>query len=503
MDLATLNLSDKTDAFCCIVFEDCVVNTEVIGNSLSPRWPCWAQRAFAFNVSSPSSSVYMGVFDHDPEMGAAQMLARVASSSVHDAVGRIVINLTNFRPNTEYYLNYNLYAGELAAHREKPVGTISLRLRLEFNDIRDSLLKSLTFPTENIVAVPRKIDYDVANYAADGAVDDSAFSIATLTGYIDELVAVSDPVVERITDALMTVWLWRGHHPVTVFGESVKLPLHSVTAFFWGIAVTWNYNRLPAFVLFTIGWILLACNEHVRQHPSRWNHCPSYPILIRRLVLGTASPEEVAKNSCLEEIMQYEAKMKEKLERRKKEKEEEAQHEAKLQEEMAAEAAKAEEAEGIAKKKGVKFDVLAAALKPHLYPVQKQLRLVVQYLRITKNVFLWGEAYYTFWIVNACFASSLLVYYVPWSFFIRWTLRIVIFLALGPWMWLVDKYYFKTDPNMTKEQRDEAFRQKMKARYEAVLASSSIFLIRKENALKMQCMKQFMFGKYLLRKHPH
>ena len=101
---AGLNASDKTDAFCCAVFEDCIVNTDVIGNTLNPRWMPWSQRAFAFNVANPSSTLFLGVFDHDPEMGAGQIVARGVNGTVHDPVGRVVINTTNFRPGTVYNL---------------------------------------------------------------------------------------------------------------------------------------------------------------------------------------------------------------------------------------------------------------------------------------------------------------------------------------------------------------------------------------------------------------
>jgi hypothetical protein len=40
----------KTDAFCCIIYEDAIVNTDVINDTLKPRWVPWCQRGFVFRM---------------------------------------------------------------------------------------------------------------------------------------------------------------------------------------------------------------------------------------------------------------------------------------------------------------------------------------------------------------------------------------------------------------------------------------------------------------------
>lgn len=107
MDTGTLNMYDKTDAFACIVFEDCIVNTDVIANTLSPRWMPWSQRAFAISISHPSSDVFIGFFDHDPELSPLQLASR-ATTTVHDPIGRLVINTDNFTPGTTYLLDVSM-----------------------------------------------------------------------------------------------------------------------------------------------------------------------------------------------------------------------------------------------------------------------------------------------------------------------------------------------------------------------------------------------------------
>ena len=108
MDAATLNIRDKTDAFACMVFEDCIVNTDVVTDSLSPRWMPWCRRAFVFNISHPSSDLLIGIFDHDPEASPLQTVARLASSGVHDSIGRLVVNVARFRQDTVYNLTVRM-----------------------------------------------------------------------------------------------------------------------------------------------------------------------------------------------------------------------------------------------------------------------------------------------------------------------------------------------------------------------------------------------------------
>jgi C2 domain len=113
MDLGNISLNmnhrDVTDAFACIVFEDVIVNTDVITNTLSPRWMPWCHRAFVLNILHPSSDVFVGIFDHDPENNPLHMASQVASSSLHDPIGRIVINLSHFKPDTTYLLNVRIH----------------------------------------------------------------------------------------------------------------------------------------------------------------------------------------------------------------------------------------------------------------------------------------------------------------------------------------------------------------------------------------------------------
>jgi hypothetical protein len=173
MDKLTLNPRDKTDAFCCIVFEDCVVNTDVIENCLSPRWMPWTQRAFIFNITHPSSDLIIAAFDYDPEWSPLQIASR-ATGDLHDAIGRIRIDLSNFAVDMDYTLCYDLFYGETAAQRRDSRGKFWVRIRVQFPDRRKAFLAAAVPPQETFVTVSRAIDFQVAHYTTEGAVSFAA-----------------------------------------------------------------------------------------------------------------------------------------------------------------------------------------------------------------------------------------------------------------------------------------------------------------------------------------
>lgn len=81
-----------------LVYEDCYAKTDVIDDCLSPRWLPWTRRAFVFNMMHTSSQIFLGVFDSDSH-----------PMSEHDLIGRVSVDISNFRPDTVYVLHYNLY----------------------------------------------------------------------------------------------------------------------------------------------------------------------------------------------------------------------------------------------------------------------------------------------------------------------------------------------------------------------------------------------------------
>lgn len=172
-----MNPSNLTDPFCCIIMEDSIVNTSFIKDSLSPRWMPNDRRAFVLHAKHPSSQIHIGVFDRDKINRPGASLRQ----QVHDPVGRVLINLTQLRPDTLYTLKYHLYLinDESKKHREEQThnGTITLRLRVEWggtrchgNEMKNMIVAGILPPPASYISVPTKYDFQTAYYTVEGDV---------------------------------------------------------------------------------------------------------------------------------------------------------------------------------------------------------------------------------------------------------------------------------------------------------------------------------------------
>jgi hypothetical protein len=101
-------MGDLTDAFCAMVFEDTLVRTTIIHDSLHPKWMPWACRAFCFPIQHPSSFLMLGVFDYDNPLVNVNVMDRG-----HQPMGRVVIHLDHFEPQTVYTMTYPLQHDQL------------------------------------------------------------------------------------------------------------------------------------------------------------------------------------------------------------------------------------------------------------------------------------------------------------------------------------------------------------------------------------------------------
>jgi hypothetical protein len=59
-------------------------------------------------------------------------------------------------------------------------------------------------PPAMTVSVARQIDYEVAHYTTDGIVDETKFSLTTLTRFIEELQSY-EVIIEQMKEAMMVV----------------------------------------------------------------------------------------------------------------------------------------------------------------------------------------------------------------------------------------------------------------------------------------------------------
>lgn len=164
-------LAGKTDSYACIIFEDSIVNTDVIYDSLCPRWMPWTQRAFAFHIIDPSSQLMLAILDYDA----------INPLDDDDPIGRVTIDTESMRPMTDYTMQFDLVTSSLVSSR-KTNGTVTVRVRIEWESERRALIRAATRPPEIYVNVLRHRDYLAADYAIVGEVGCaeracSAFSI--------------------------------------------------------------------------------------------------------------------------------------------------------------------------------------------------------------------------------------------------------------------------------------------------------------------------------------
>lgn len=167
-------LGNKTDAFAYVVYEDVYARTDTIDDCLSPRWMPWTNRAFILNMSHPSSQISIGVFDFDP-----------GSIDDHDLIGRVSIDMTNLRKDTEYILSYNIFPSARISHAggiegRKAQGKVTVRLRLEIPDERRLPLCTLEPPEHVYVNVKKRKDFRVIRQTCLGKYDDQQYSLNTL-----------------------------------------------------------------------------------------------------------------------------------------------------------------------------------------------------------------------------------------------------------------------------------------------------------------------------------
>lgn len=149
---------NKTDTFVCLVYEDAVAQTDVIDDTLMPRWLPWTRRAFIFHMLHGSSELFLGVFDHDDGINP---------TDDHDLIGRVSVDLSNLRKDTVYTLQYNIYTTARMTARKKK-GSITIRLRIEFDDERNLLLSTIEPPPKLYVNVKTRKEFRVVRYTCTG-----------------------------------------------------------------------------------------------------------------------------------------------------------------------------------------------------------------------------------------------------------------------------------------------------------------------------------------------
>ena len=258
------------------------------------------------------------------------------------------------------------------------------------------------------------------------------FSMDLLSEYVEELKGY-ESILPMLQEAALTVVFWRGHYPVVMRVPqctptpgsddrrmwdrytkqiTIRLPLHSVTAFVGGVLLADNFNFLPAFILFAVAWILLATSGHVTGNPSPWHNRRSFLEILNVLVTNSSPVEVIQPNENKEAIEQFvaeKAKLEIEQEEAKKKKAEEDLLHQEVKEEL-----DDDEGEVQMGPSGLGPSVQLNPLKPILFPMQQNLEMACRIVRIVRSYITWEESINAFWIVILAMLGGLLLLFVPW-----------------------------------------------------------------------------------------
>jgi len=146
---------------------------------------------------------------------------------------------------------------------------------------------------------------------------------------------------------------------------------------------------------------------------------------------------------------------------------------------------------------GIALDI--SPVRAALYPIQMMLGIIVRGIRVLKNVITWQEPFFSFWVTTGSLVLAIICLFVPWFWCIKWGSRIFVWTIFGPWMKLLDIYYFSLIKPESDEERQ--FREQAQKLKESLSTKEAVIEARllRENTKKMRDMQKYMFGRYALR----
>jgi len=294
------SFGNKTDAFVKLAYEDCIRQTDVVKDFLSPRWMPWTNRAFTLRMVHPSSQLFLGVHN-----------ANVIFFP--DFIGQTVVDIKKLRPETEYVLDYDLFDSLVNPARKK-MGTIKIRVRIRVDNQRAVVLASLSIPDPSYLNESEISDFRVTQNTIKGNDDMYEYSIKhTLTlleeieGYIEYTPYISNAVYDLI------MWECDYHFEIPVPRSAnkvaVAMPFNSIIAFICTTTLVENFALFPSYLCLFCGWIFIAVLNWQRNHPDPWATCIGFSEILYRLVTGLELEpvRNISKNKTKESVDEFDA----------------------------------------------------------------------------------------------------------------------------------------------------------------------------------------------------
>lgn len=474
-------VGDVTDAFIGAVFEDNIVRTDVIDNELSPRFMPWTQRAFIFPIKHPSSLLFLGVFDYD-------VLGN------HDPVGRVVVDLNNFHPDTVYLLDYKLrYLADQSGLKDDR-GTLRIRLRLEWKHNRQNVFQIYAPLPKIMVNVPDERSFKIVRYLCTGRIHSDKPSIPSCKAYMRELLSYKDQSWVFL-DAIISTILWRGTMQIGTSSLHLSLwfPVDSILVFLAGIIANEQPFRIPSLVFLSIAYIMFKSGYNSSKNPYPWMRTKSPIPFVRNRMMTYVEHQGYL------EYMDMKRMKKMRIERLK----------------ILCNAIK--EFKNAVQREYVKLDYtyyLVSTEEKRLFKfnatfliddyvsyLQQVLESLCYQLRVAKSILTWKSYNISFVIMTRCLIVGVLLSIVPIAFILRWTGRILVFTFFGPWMKIIDvcfvqPYYpIHTEETDLKEYKDWITDKVLNASSKINKISQQIRLAEEEG-VKLKAMKELRFGSF-------
>jgi hypothetical protein len=194
--------------------------------------------------------------------------------------------------------------------------------------------------------------------------------------------------------------------------------------------------------------------EKRANDPSLWRQCKSFSHFLSALILGKSCV--MGPHAAIEHGHGNDATWDERVKKAEMRATKLADEYAKKQEQYYSEMEDSGDVDEKRDRHGIgSFQgfLITSSLKIFFGTLQQWLGFACTWLRVLKNIACWEECYISFWIAFMSFLFAAVALFVPWGFVLQWTSRIVAWVALGPWMKLVDVFYVSRATKETDEQK--------------------------------------------------
>lgn len=465
---------NKIDPLVSLIFEDVIVQTDVIHDCQNPIFLPWTQRAFLFNRMHPLSTLYIGVYNHN------------YGPFHHDKIGRIAIDIREFDPNTVYTLKYNLYNSSMITNR-KVKGQITIRLQVTESYPQANLLK-LLHPPQVHVNVKRRKTLSIARHTLYGKHREEVYNMKILRSYIDEFMEYLEMCTFEITLALNSLLFWKGQ--VQILGCSI--PLYSALVFLSAIYVIENVHLIPAYFFLILGSCMYLQMNRRSRNPSPWHRSHSFWFHLTRILPFFSWTQKqgitIEKGEGYDEMLEREKQRQKTLEEDKL-----------LQAKISSVRQELNSILAALSDFSLQTTEMANAFNPlsKLLPLQLLLGKIMFYLRMVKSILSCDDSQISFAVTVSLFFIAAILSVLPIGWIFHWMSRVVIWVFLGPWMKLIHIKYAQTQVKQKKSEKE--IRKVTEVMKEIQEREQKVWMnvrMKQEEVLKLKAVRSMRFGRF-------